>query len=876
MLCFHADNRDMWYFYLGAPQGIQSRTFPAPGVAGGISNYPGPAGIKALGALTLQTYFMIGKGIPDLPPPHPRIEAILARAEGADRIDESLSALPVPSNPTTMEAGDGFAHGLNFELNADFNFLLFYASMDMVLGYNINLRQYSGRTCRIISGPEGAVTSEERPLGINGWYAKGDAYAGIEGELGLGVNFDFFEAKIPIIKMGCAIRLEAEFPSPEHFKGRAGLYYDILNGAVTGRCNFVFEVGNKCYDPNYSPLDGLKFITDLKPEGSQVSVYTKCEAAFAFAMDRILPLKDEQYEGEEDLIRYFRPEFKRFLITKASDGSVVEFRTPTLRNNGFQEESRAVSALTANTTYNIRAEVIVYERINGSWVQVRKRDGSLFVDFMEKSFTTGPHPTTLIPENILMTYPIQKQRNFLIGEKGEKGTNTKGWVMLDVEDPILLEPAGVRTGRFTAMSSITVSYKIHIEAAESNSPPLIVDAIRNDAKTITWQMPNALALNTRYVLKVVKQLETTDINFDALNLVTFQTIRLSYQVADIEASTATIKETKLNNTSSSHINNVVMLKYFFKTSQFPTLRDKMAANTFTSAHRGLVPEIKFTSNEPFDEFDKNGYTSAATGTVVIPPLVFLKEDYNNAILFNNMKYKVYTYGKDLKATRWNHTFIPATYGPSLFPLFMNDIRATSLPYWAFPERNSVDVIYNNIGAWANEVLPQQIGLGIVSPPLSGSELFSAEDLANTSEPATGSFYNAAIPAASSFSGIPGFTGTIVGASTYTAPYISVLTANEWLWNTHARNVQVVSQSIISRMNRILAISRINEYTTVARIGDWFSVRSGPSYMNFTAVSNASISPAHYTYLAGQNYTIDWYYHRPGDKAVKRTSSNWRL
>lgn len=869
---FHADNRDMWYFYLGAPRGVQDRTFATPGSSAGSSaNYPGPAGIRALGALTLETYFMIGKGIPDLPPPHPKIEAILARAAGdaeQDRLDEKISVLPVPNNPATMEAGDGFAHGLNFELNSDFNFILFYASMNMVMGYNINFRQYPGRSCRIISGSPGSEISSERPLGINGWYAKGDAYAGIEGEMGIGVNFDFFQAKIPIINLGCAISMYAEFPSPEYFKGRAGLYYDILNGAVTGRCNFVFEVGSKCYDPNYTPLDGLKFITDLKPEGNQTSVFARSEAAFAFAMDRVLPLKDDQYRGEGELIRYFRPQFKRFLITKVSDGSIVEFRPHTITDNGFRAESRTLSALNENTDYVIRAEVIVFERIGGSWVQVRKRDGSEFVDYMVKNFTTGPHPTTFEPENLLITYPIQKQRNYMVGEKGEKGNNLYGFVLLDSYDPILLEPSGRRrladrptSGNVNAtldQNITTVSYQIHIQSAQTMDPPIIIEAIRNDARTLRWVMPDNLPLNRRYSLKVFKLVTTRDNPILGGERTTFQTVRRSFQVADIAASTANIRQSRLlNDNIADNAQNTELLNYYFRSSQFATLSDKVNANSYVSATRGLFGiDIRFRLVEPFDEFDRNGYFSPASRQLELPPLVSLKEDYNN-FMFNNLKSRVYTYGKDLKSTRWSHAFRPADYASSMYSIFINDIRTTRNRFWVFPERNAVDVTYNAIDSWVDEPLPQMITLGTVASPLSGSELTSISD------GGSGTVYT--------LSGMS--PGIAVSAST---PTFSVFNSNEWVWTANSREVKNISQSIVSRMNRVIAGSRVNESRTLVSLNDLFTVTTGPRTMNFTSLNNAIISPSIYTYLPSVNYNIDWHYNRPADRVIKRISTSWRL
>ncbi len=866
---FHGDNSGLWYFYLGAPEGVQDRTFPSPGYERPTSNYPSPAGLNVLNFLSVKTYFMIGQGIPDLPPPHPLIESILAAAgPDQDRVEGKLGSvgdLPREYRGPEQDSGDGFAHGLTFELKASLNFLLFYATLDMAFGYNINLRQYPDRTCRIISGP-GGTTSEERPLGINGWYAKGDAFAGLRGELGIGVNFDFFQAKVPIINLGCAISIFASFPGPEYFKGRAGLYYSILNGAVKGKCSFAFEVGSKCYDPNYSPLDGLKFITDVKPEGSQVSVYTKAEASFAFAMDRVLPLKDEQYEGEEELIRYFRPEFKRFVITNNRNGDTVSFTTPSIVENGYLAKCVAVETLPQNQDFTVRAEVIVFERINGSWVKVLKRDGSEFVDFMEKRFTTGRHPETIPEKEILTTYPIQKQRFFMVGEKGEKGTDQRGWLQTQTGDPIIIEPAGVRAIN-RGLGTSTVSYEVLMEAPDDQSLQYRVPVLRSDSRTLTWQMPTSMRPNTRYRLRVIKKIITDFSAFTAISggssPIVYTTIAQRYQVTGLEAEASTsniTNRTIASNSSAEEVGvNQVIYEYYFKTSQFNTLAEKMAANRFQSANKTfLATSINFIAAEPFDEFDKNGYISAKSGEREMAPLVNIEEAYSHWS-FIPLKSGLYTFADDLNKTRWTHQFKPSHLASTMFSYFMGILpHNSSHPSWAFPERNAVDVMYTQSFGWEGKKLPQQVNFGIVSPPLNGDELTFPEESDETT-----------------YTLMPMAPGVVSGGrpSTFT-----IFNANEWAWSTHNTNLQRKTQSIISRLNQVMAFSRPNEYTTVVGIADWMTPRGTvPPGISFNSVLSTSMRFHTVRYTPNLDYSLEWYYHRPSNsKKVKRAATNWKL
>src|SRR5690606_3444956 len=101
--------------------------------------------------------------------------------------------------------------------------------------------------------------------------------------------------KIPIIKVGVAVLLQAKLPNPAWFRGYVGGYYNILNGAVKGKFRFKVELGEECAIIGGSPLDGLKVISDITPEegGNGVDVFTAPQVSFNMSINHPFEFEDD-------------------------------------------------------------------------------------------------------------------------------------------------------------------------------------------------------------------------------------------------------------------------------------------------------------------------------------------------------------------------------------------------------------------------------------------------------------------------------------------------------------------------------------------------------------------------------------------------------
>nr|HPI00496.1 hypothetical protein [Chitinophagaceae bacterium] len=177
-----------WYVHMGTPNnriGLQM-------------------GIGSINVKT-ESYFMTGSSIPGSPPPPQQV---------ADILGVSMHELDYMRDLNALGDGRGFAFGSSLSVNTgDITFLILYANFQAGLGFDIMLKEYKDRYCK----------GSSSPMGINGWYANGQAYAYLQGELGVKVRLWFIKARIPIIKGAAAALLQAKLPNPSWFRGYLGV-----------------------------------------------------------------------------------------------------------------------------------------------------------------------------------------------------------------------------------------------------------------------------------------------------------------------------------------------------------------------------------------------------------------------------------------------------------------------------------------------------------------------------------------------------------------------------------------------------------------------------------------------------------------------------
>src|SRR5581483_7897806 len=168
-----------------------------------------------------QSYFMMGTQIESIPPPPQEVMDILGDA-----------SLDIGGALDAYATGRGIAFGAHIKVGIDVSITPFFASIQAGAGADIMIRQYTGVHCKDGDGP----------IGWNGWYATGQAYAYLQAKAGIRVGGKSFS----IFSAGLAAILQAKLPNPSWFKGEFGGTYSVLFGLVKGHFKIKFTIGDQC------------------------------------------------------------------------------------------------------------------------------------------------------------------------------------------------------------------------------------------------------------------------------------------------------------------------------------------------------------------------------------------------------------------------------------------------------------------------------------------------------------------------------------------------------------------------------------------------------------------------------------------------------
>lgn len=361
---------DEWYMHMGTPTDR--------------------LGLKmGIGSFSIETggYFMVGDRIPGSPPPPPEVAEIL----GVDA--EELNYM---RDLNALGEGRGFAFGADFKIDTgDMNFLILYARFQAGVGFDIMLKDYGEARC-VNTGDQ---------VGIDGWYANGQSYAYLQGEMGIRIKLFFIKKKIPIIKGGAAILMQGKGPNPFWFRGYAGGYYNLLGGLVKGRFRFKITIGEECELENAAPLGGIKMIADLTPkEGTdEVDVFAAPQATFSMKVGEPIVIPEDEADKTYKVI------LEKFRVIDANGKEVpgeLEWSYMKDRATFYSED-----ILTPSMQHKVEVEVSFQEKVNGIFKTIMV-DGKKAIETETRSFVTGEAPTYIPLHNIQYAYPVVDQKQF--------------------------------------------------------------------------------------------------------------------------------------------------------------------------------------------------------------------------------------------------------------------------------------------------------------------------------------------------------------------------------------------------------------------------------------------------------------------------------
>jgi TANFOR domain-containing protein len=600
-----------WYFKLGEPENRVN--------------------VNVLDLATLNAYFMMGSNIPGIPdPPSEILQAFPGYQSSRD------------NNLVSSTLAPGFAFGAGLQFGpVDLTYLIFYMHFSAGMGFDVNLRQYS----------QGCDGSSNLP-GINGWYANGQFYAWADFAFGLNVDVWFYSGKIDVAEIKAAALFKAGLINPSWFEGWLYGHFDVLNGLISGDMHFHTSVGNKCV-PAGNPLGSdMPIISEVNPtDGDKdISIARNPQVAFNYPVDYDFQVTNTNSNGDE-VLNTIHIDMTDFTIRRASDNAVIA----DIHNNqnlSFSDEMKLATLYTRDafdpqTNYTVTVSVSAYQVENGNKQLIYYKNQPV-QETKTITFKTGDclHRLDENAQTLLGSYPFKNQRYFLQKEQ------TTGFIQLDKNYPCLLnDPKYDLLAQFISYQSPTQKSVQEVKVGQNGNQ-------------LTFPIPT-LPNEQITELRIIKRMKTN-------NLVIPAKISLNYDNRNVYVGSGggdigtivSIRNTTISSASVSNKNaELELYSYYFKTSKFNTLADKLSnADYSATATRdgfgnmeGYSADYNFA--EGFDVFDVNETTFDAFGEkYVIYPLVHISEqtpgnawvqNYVNNYFYSNWK-TAYIYGSDYK------------------------------------------------------------------------------------------------------------------------------------------------------------------------------------------------------------------------------------
>jgi hypothetical protein len=562
-----------WYIYMGTP------TDPI-GVQFGLGSF----------SLRTESYFMIGNKIPGSPPPP---------SEVADILGVDMRQLDYMRDFNALGDGKGFALGSRLSVSTgDITFLILYANFKAGVGFDLMLKEYPDAHC------EGSSS----PIGINGWYANAQAYAYLQGELGIKVNLWFLKTRIPIIKAGVAALLQAKLPNPSWFRGYIGVQYNVLGGLIKGRANFKVQLGNECKIVNggqENPV-GINVISDMTPKAKDgVDVFAAPQVALNFAVERDIPIIDETGS------KTFRIKLEKFELT--DNGKPIAGK---LEWNAAKDAVSFISSeiLPPNTAIKGYAKVSFVQLAGGSW-QTVYMDGKKAEEEKIIEFKTGTAPESIPLTNIAYSWPVAEQRNFY------KSESNIGYVQLKRGQTYLFNVEGFKQElNFKKKDGSLVAVKHYYDEAN---------------KAIRFDLPD-VDLKSDYTIELISKSQGSSTGLTSKTDLTTTT----------DGDTVAITNKQAQDVVRSD-GGKLLLGYSFHSSLFGTFKQKVDGITSIQDLFGKISSDvidlrkQVGTYEGFDLAELSG-TSYTSDKPLLQPIALLDNNYYQQDIYplNYQKYPV--------------------------------------------------------------------------------------------------------------------------------------------------------------------------------------------------------------------------------------------
>ncbi len=533
----HYDPND-WWIYIGRP----SQMF----------------GVNALNLLTVKTYLQVGTRVEDMPP---------LPAEVGDILD--IGNLDFMANENAMSTGKGFGFGLHFKVSFGFgeNSGFLYAFLKAGAGADILLRDYGTARCK-----------GSGELGVNGWYASGQAYAFIEGKVGIRVKVMGKKKQFDIASLAAAALLQAKLPNPSWFRGAVGVRYAILGGLIKGKASVKVELGTQCEILGSKEVE-VEIIKDFLPaaQATDVSVFASPQVSFNLALEKSFKMMNN-----EDVVTTYRTKLDEYKFENKNHVSIAGVTSFTDEKDAINFTSAEILPPNEKIKGSIKLHLEKEASIN-NWVPVLE-NGSIMYETKTNEFTTGVAPGNIPSENIAYTYPVNKQFNFFTKEYN------KGYVTLKQGQSYLFNEKA---------EGVQWKFLAHFESNDGKTQEVPL-TYNSASKTVNFEFPESLLPNTVYRMGIIK----TPLHSD--NATTNVQSQVEQSVEDGDTTTITTKSLKGLALSA---NAVLYYQLAFRASKYKTFKEKMTALTAPQELFDIAQNIqpiigkRYDADEAFDKHD---------------------------------------------------------------------------------------------------------------------------------------------------------------------------------------------------------------------------------------------------------------------------------
>jgi hypothetical protein len=569
----HSDPVD-WYVYIGRP----SR----------------PLGAEVLGLLKVQTYFMAGTIIEDMPLPPSEVASIIT---GID--------LDFMKNERSIGTGKGLGFGVQFKATAgvgkDGGFV--YAYLNAGAGADIMLKDYGEARCEGRSGP----------IGIDGWYASGQGYAYLMGKIGIRVKKSEFD----IMSVAAALLIQAKMPNPSWFRGNIAARYSILGGLVKGKVNVSVVLGEECVlITNGNELGDLKLIGDISPadNSKEVDVFAAPQVSFNTTVDKefgMMNLNDE-YAVYRVRLDEFKVQTGNNLVMPGTVQWNPAHDMATLVLRDILPGKQQITAL---------VKIHIEKKSSSGW-QALEGDP----ETGSAKFTTSDEPKSIPSSNVAYSYPLNNQYNYY------KTEYPHGYIKLLRGQPGIFD-------RETGTWDYLVRFKSKSQTLESPVSYSINDA------TLNFDIPESIINSAIYEMTILKR-PVSGGGVDK-NLLRGQKF-----ISELnEGDSLSLATTEITGTASSDL-ETSLYSLSFRTSMFSSFDEKISSmrnwrnqiaidNKSQKSSLMTLLYLRATLEEAFDDYETKGVESK------FGPLVSLEASRGNQWIDGHVYPLVYDlYGSD--------------------------------------------------------------------------------------------------------------------------------------------------------------------------------------------------------------------------------------